>query len=170
MERSPYSEIDYRLLVLLSRARDSLIKARGLELDQFAVSPIEAFLLLLITDLGDRPTPADLSRRSFRDHTTISALLRRMESKGLVSRAKDTKTNTWKISLTKDGKTAAANANKMDSVHTVMSALSEADKRNLESYLKTLYENALRQIVSEPLLKRYAAREPDEIPWTRISP
>lgn len=141
-------DTDYRLLRLVQRASDALLRVRKAELGRYRLSPIEAFALFNIDNLGNDMTPAELSRRMRRQHNTVMALLRRMENKGLVTRTRDTdRANTWRVSLTSMGETACRQAMCLDSVHEVMSNFSETEKQQLETYLMTISDNALKWLI-----------------------
>lgn len=147
MDLTLYGNTDYRLLVLLARARDALLKVRKAELDEYRVSPIEALALFSIDDLRNKTTAAELSRKMRRQHNTVMALLRRMEKKGLVNKVKDEeKRNVWRISLTKAGKAACRRAKRLDSVHQVMSIFTESQKKELESCLNVICDVSLREL------------------------
>lgn len=141
-------DTDFRLLRLVQRTSDALVKVRKAELDQYRLSPIEAFALFNIDDLGADSTPAELSRRTHRQHNAVMALLRRMEKKGLVTMTRDSdRANTWRVGLTNAGETACRQAMCLDSVHEVMSDLSETEKQQLETFLTTVSNNALKKFL-----------------------
>lgn len=141
-------ETDFRLLRLVQRASDALLKVRKAELNRYRLSPIEAFALFNIDDIGNDTTPAELSRRMRRQHNAVMALLRRMEKKGLVTMTRDSdRANTWRVGLTDVGETACRYAMCLDSVHEVMSDFSETEKQQLEAYLTTVSTNALKRLI-----------------------
>ena len=83
---------DYNLWVLLHQAKDAVFKAREKELSQYGISAMEAAALFIIQAIGDKATPAEISRWIFREHHTVTALLSRMEKKGLITKVKDLET------------------------------------------------------------------------------
>jgi len=142
-----YGDTDYRLLLLLGRAGDMLSKVRRVELDQYHISPIEALALFCISEIGNGETPAEVSRKMRRRHNTVTALLGRMEKKGLLTRTRNAERNgTWRIDLTAKGEVICRQAVSLSSVHGVMSNFSEGEKLELESYLKTICDNANVQL------------------------
>ena len=73
----------------------------------------------------------------FREHHTVSALLSRMEKKGLIIKTKNLdKQNHWRVSLTKKGQETYGQSLKRESIHAAMSPLSKAEHQRLGSYLK----------------------------------
>jgi DNA-binding MarR family transcriptional regulator len=139
--------IDHRLLLILRRAVDMTIKVRKIELDQYHISPIEAFALFCIHTIGDGATAAEVSRIIGRQHNTEMALLRRMEKKGLLTKTRDLERGTiWRISLTQKGELIRRQSMKLNSVHGVMASFSEDEKKELESFLKTICDNANMQL------------------------
>ncbi len=152
MQLSFYAETDYRLWVLLAQARDALQKARTAELASNGVSAVEAYALFALHDLGPSASPAEVSRMMFRGHNTVSALLVRMEKKGLLERARDrSRRNIWRVNLTEQGKLACERAMEIKSLRAAFSDLSELDKEQLEKHLRSVRDRALAQLVSEPV-------------------
>ena len=144
---------DYNLWVLLHQAKDAVFKARQKELSQYGISAMEAAALFIIQAIGDKATPAEISRWIFREHHTVTALLTRMEKKGLIAKCKDSdRKNLWRIGLTEKGQNAYRQSVKRESIHTAMSPLSENERERLESYLKKVRDQALKHSVSEPTL------------------
>jgi len=147
------SDHDYNLWVLLHQAKDAVFKAREKELHQYGIAAREAAILFVIQAIGDKATPAKISRWIFREHHTVSSLLSRMEKKGLITRVKASdRKNIWIVSLTEKGQNAYRQSLKRKSIHAVMSSLSENERQQLESYLMKIRDTALKRSVSEPIL------------------
>jgi DNA-binding MarR family transcriptional regulator len=143
------SDPDYGVWVALTRARDAVFKVRGFELAGYGLSPIETLVLFLVFDARENPTPADLSRLILREHNSVSGLLRRMESKGLLQRSRDTaRRNVWRVNLTTKGKEACLGAMKIEVLHAVMSEVSESEKQALQAYLNKIADRALALLAS----------------------
>lgn len=142
---------DFNLWVLLQQARDAVFKAREKELNQYGITPMEAAVLFTIQVIGDTATPAEIARWIFREHHTATALLNRMEKKGLVRKVKNPdRKSLWIVSLTEKGQNAYRQSVKRESIHTVMSFLSENERQQLESYLRKVRDEALKYAVSAP--------------------
>jgi len=138
---------DYNLWVLLQQTRDALFNAREKELRKYRISAIEAATLLVIQAIGDKATSAEISRWMFRKAHTVSALLDRMQKKGLVRKSKDLEwRNLVRVSITEKGKEAYNNSTSIESIHMILSALSEEERQQLRSYLQTLRDRALKEI------------------------
>jgi len=146
---------DFSLWVFLHQTRDAVFKAREKELSQYEITTMEAGVLFIIQAIGDKATPAEISRWIFREHHTVTALLSRMEKKGLIMKAKANDLGMkkmWTVSLTEKGENAYRQSVKRESIHTAMSPLSENDRQQLESYLKKVRDQALKHSVSAPTL------------------
>ena len=144
---------DFNLWVLLQQARDAVFKAREKELSPYGITPMEAAALFTIQVIGDRATPAEISRWIFREHHTATALLSRMEKKGLVSKVKNPdRKSLWIVSLTEKGQNAYRQSLKRESIYSAMSPLSKNERQQLESYLRKVRDQALKYSVSEPTL------------------
>ena len=144
VEESLRSDADYTIWRALTRARDSVFRARALELASYDLSPIETLVLFLLMDAREKPTPAELSRRMLRRHNSVSGLLRRMEARGLLEKSRDSKKgNVWRVHLTAKGKAVCRGAMKINALHIVMSSLSNSQKEALVRNLSKITEAAL---------------------------
>ena len=138
---------DYELWVLLLQARDVLFNAREKELRQYGISAMEAAALFIIQAIGDGATPTEISRWMIRAPHTISALLDRMEKKGLVRKSKDLdRKNLVRVSLTEKGKEAYNNSARRELIYSIISALSNEERQQLSKSLQTLRDRALKEI------------------------
>ena len=100
---------------MLTQIRNATVKAREKELKQFNISAYESFILFVIRSMGDKATPAEISRMVFRQPHTISELLSRMEKKGLIARSRNPKNRRMTRSkLTRTGRQALRQASKRE--------------------------------------------------------
>ena len=114
---------------------------------------VEARALFVIQAIEDKATAAKISRWMLRRHHTVSALLKRMERKGLIMKTKDPdRKNTWVISITEKGQNAYQKSNIRESLHEIMSVLSEEEHEQIESSMKKLRDQAIKHTVDIPTL------------------
>lgn len=73
---SPRAE-DYNLWMLLQQVGYAAFKARQKELNKHGISNIQAMVLFTIQAIGDKATPAEISRWVFRELHSVSGLLNR---------------------------------------------------------------------------------------------
>jgi hypothetical protein len=78
----------FSLFVLVAQTKDAILKARQIEYERFGISNERRALLWIIQSYGDQATPAQIARRIFRELQSITEMLKRMESDGLVTRSK----------------------------------------------------------------------------------
>ena len=136
MSVTPFSDDDLELWVLLQQARDAIFKARENELRDFNLSQVAAAVLELISIIGHRSTPAELSKWLVRKPNAVSTLLERMEKDGLVKRVKDLESkNLIRVERTERGHQLYNEAIKRESIHRAMSWLSEAERQQMRSIL-----------------------------------
>lgn len=136
---------DYNLVSLIRQTRDAVIKARERELAHIGISSIQASLLFTLKEIGNKATPAEISRRLVREPHTVSALLTRMEKKGLIRKIKDLpRKNMIRVTMTQKGKTVYNHSTKRVSMHEIMSTLSEDGKKVLHLLLEKLRDKAFR--------------------------
>ena len=86
-----FSSVDrhFKLWVLLYQAKDATYKARSNELSPLGLSPMAATVLYIVQAIGERATPAEISRWMFREAHSVCGLLDRIKEKGLVRRTRD---------------------------------------------------------------------------------
>lgn len=151
MKGLPYEDEGFVLWVLLRQTRDGVLKLRERELNQYSITPEQSAVLTRVKAMGRRATPAEISRWLLREPHTISGLLSRMEKKGLVRKVKDLdRKNLIRVALTEKGQRAYHNAtNNRESIHRIMSCLSEEDQKQLRSYLEKLRSATLKELGME---------------------
>ena len=144
---------DFKLYGLLLDTTVACTKARKNELRQYGISPVEARALIVIQSLGVPSTPAQIRNLVYREHNTVSALLNRMEKKGLISKSRDlNRKNLWRISLTKKGCGVINGAIKIESIHKIFPDLSKEERLTIESCLERIQIKALQQIARDTAL------------------
>jgi len=145
MDNAAFTDQEHTLWILLYQARDAILKVRDSELSKRGLTAVEAGALHIIHVIGDKATPAMISKSMLRQHHSVTALLKRMENKGLVKRIKSPdRKNTWIIRLTEKGQEAYNQSNIGDSLYELMSVLQEDEKRQLREYLTKLRDKAIR--------------------------
>lgn len=146
MAESLYEGKDYRSWVLLVYTRDLIYQLRTKELRKHGVSQEEMGVFCLVESLGKKAIAAEIARWLVRKPHTISDLVRRMVNKGLLIKTRDLdRKNVVRLSLTDKGKEIFEKAKELQSIHNVMSCLSENEQRQLDTYLSKLRDEALRQ-------------------------
>ena len=149
MEKFLSSKEDAALWMWLSRTRDAIFRARERELHQYNISCIQSTVKQIIRALGDKATPAEISRWAFRESQSVSELLNRMEKEGLIEKIKDLdRKNMVRVILTEKGLEAYRQTQKYETVHKVMSSLSAAERQQLRSTLKKVWDKALEELES----------------------
>ena len=145
MKESTSPDKPYELWVLLAQTRESMFKARKKELHRYGLHPRQAAVLDFAHSLGDMATPAEISRWLLREPHTISVLLNKMEEQGLIKKTHDLdRKNVIRVSLTEQGLKAHHKILRRNSMHKIMSCLSEEEQRQLWSYLERLRARALK--------------------------
>ncbi len=145
------SVTDYKLWVMMGHVLDAILRARKAEIAELGITPVETTALYIIREIGRPCSPAEIARKMVREHSTVLALLKRMEKKGLIVRTKDDLDRSWTISLTAYGKITCAKASELEAVHDAFSPLSENDKKKLEDFLIIIYEKATSRLFTHQL-------------------
>lgn len=147
MDSPLLKDLDYRLLVLLRQAEHAVFRSRYKELHKYGISTEEAAVLFIVQCIGYRAIPAEISRWMLRERHSITALLNRMKKKGLIKMTKDLdRKNLIRVSLTKKGKRLYDTSTGMESHRIIMSSLSEQNRKQLVSYLRSIRDRALEEL------------------------
>jgi len=142
---------DYNLWLLLQQTSDATVRAWQKELDEFGISVVEVGVLEIIhQNFGDlATTPTAISRMIFREPHSVSALLNRMEKKGLVTKAKDLdRKNMVRVSITDKGLETYYKSTR-SSIYRIISSLSARERKQLGSCLKKLRIKAFKELTVE---------------------
>ena len=130
---------DFDEWLLLNRARYAVYRARELELQRYGLTPEQSQILFVVRGLKEDATPATISRETFLKSHTISAIVSRMEDKGLLKKTNDLKhKNQVRVSITKKGEEAYQLSSKRGPIHRVMNALSQTERKQLGPLLEKI--------------------------------
>ena len=125
---------------LMGRARDRELAQHGLTVTQSAI-------LSAIKRLGDAATPGSIAQFLYRESTTISNTLIRMEKQNLVNRSRDPmRRREVRVTLTKQGERALQSAGARDIINRTMTGLSEETAREMIDTLEPLRDVLLKDL------------------------
>ena len=140
------NNINYELWLLLSRTRHLMYKARQKEVKQYGISMRNAGVLHSISRLGRGATPGRIAREMFLEPHSVSDMLSRMETRGLIKKVKDLeKKNLIRIEMTENGYEAYRKSACRKSINAIMSALSQKEKLELWSLLSKIRIGEMEQ-------------------------
>ena len=143
----------YQLWWLIIIMRRAMYRARTKELFQYGITPEEASFLFAMQAIGYKATPTEISRWLLREPHSTLGLLSRMEKKGLVTKSKDLeKKNLVRVAMTEKGQQAYEQAAKRESIHRILSSISDDECERLVACLQLLRDKALEEagITSKP--------------------
>ena len=148
MKILPFNDEELELWVLLGQARMSMLKVRRKELHQrHNISPNKSIVLLSLQVIGDKATPAQISRWLFREPHSISELLGTMEREGLVRKIRDLdRRDQVRVVPTEKGRKLLYQVLNIESVRKMMSSLSKKERRMLRSCLLKLRNSAIKEL------------------------
>lgn len=142
-----YEDEDQDLWLLLTHARYAVFRAREKELQRYGVSPEQVGLLFVVQALGNKATPAALSRYILRQPHTVSALVDRMSRRGLVKKVKDLdRKNLVRVVMTEKGQRTYELSTKRGPIHRIMNSLSDDERKAFKSYLERILNTARKEI------------------------
>ena len=135
------------LYQVFDQARHLTYRAREKELQRYNLTPEQAQVLLIIQAIEDRATPVEISRLILREPHSVSAMVDRMEKKGLVVKVKDLKAkNMIRVAITDKGREAYEITTKRGPIRSIMSALDEDERRQFSQYLEKIMEKASEEL------------------------
>ncbi|MBN2098648.1 MAG: winged helix-turn-helix transcriptional regulator [Dehalococcoidia bacterium] len=130
-------------------------RARDLELAKIGLNVPQAMVLYHVKTSPEPVTPMKLARIMYKQPHTVSALIHRMEAKGLIKTKHDLKRKNWlRIAITAKGEETLQRWPEAATVPDIMgSALSKEDFEALAVITKKLHTagiKALRQMEPNP--------------------
>jgi DNA-binding MarR family transcriptional regulator len=129
-------------------------RARNLELAKCGLNIPQASILYCLKTATQPLTPMRLARMMHKQPHTVSALVHRMETQGLVSTKKDMKRKNWlRVSLTKKGEEALKRWSTATVVPDALNCLSKKETEMLYAITKKLHNKGLellRQMQPDP--------------------
>ena len=126
------------------------------ELSKYGLTLAKSGVLLFVHSMGDRVTPGEIARWLHREPHSVSGLLVRMETEGLIKRKKDMPgKNHVRVVLTKKGLQAYEKTLDRQQIYRIMSVLSEEERKQLGLYLEKIRDKIYEELnmqQGEPLL------------------
>jgi DNA-binding MarR family transcriptional regulator len=131
-----------------------LERARELELAKIGLSRAQTQVLYCLSISPGPTTPMKLARMLHKQPHTISAMVHRMETQGLLTTKRDMKRKNWvRVSLTKQGEEALKRWATATVVPDALSCLSKKEAEALYTITKKLHNRGLellRQMQPDP--------------------
>jgi DNA-binding MarR family transcriptional regulator len=144
---SRITDKEYDLWILLSRVYHLIAMLRKLELSKYDILPVQSYILFIIKALGNETNPSNISEYVYQQRSSISDILNRMVKEGLIRKTNKTRGKKRVIvTLTAKGEKALTLSKNREYLHKVMSSLTDSKKRQLESALEILRDNAVNEL------------------------
>lgn len=138
---------DYNTWMLLSQIYKLVHKARVQELFKYGITPEQAGILFSIKAaeaFNYDKTLTTISRFTVLEPHSVSEILSRMEKSGLIEKTKGTR-NVLSVNITEQGQRAFESSTKRETMHNVMSCLSDEERQQLDRLLKKLLRVAVQE-------------------------
>jgi DNA-binding MarR family transcriptional regulator len=122
-------------------------RARNLELARIGLNIPQAGVLYCVKISKEPTTPMRLARMMHKQPHTVSALVHRMETQGLLTTKRDMKRKNWlRVSLTKKGEEALKQWVAASEVPDIMSCLTKKESEALYTITKKLHNRGLEML------------------------
>ena len=137
----------FYLWALIRNISHLMGRARDRELARYGLTVTQSAILSAVKRLGEAATPGSIALFLYRESTTISNTLIRMEKQGLVKRTRDPmRRREVRITLTPPGEDALGEAGKRDIINRALAGLTEAESREMIEKLEPLRDVLLREL------------------------
>jgi DNA-binding MarR family transcriptional regulator len=141
---------DFILWMIMILSRDIVYKAREKELSKYGITPEQSGAIFAVRALGKDATISNIGRRLLREPHSVSILLKRLESYGLIKRNKPKLSKLpATYTITEKGEEAYKNSTKRESIHRAMSSLSEEERAKLEVYLRKIMDATFKDMMDD---------------------
>lgn len=136
----------FMLWVLVAQTRDAILRARERDYSRFGISNERRAILYIIQNSGGVATPVEIARDLFREVHSVTEMLKRMETDGLISRHKGSGRSKVEVRLTQKGIDVFEQSlhNKTD--ERIFSVLTKKEREHLASSLWKLRSRALQDL------------------------
>lgn len=135
------------LRMLIRQTRDVIQRIREDELSQYGISASQSAVLMVVKSIGNKATPAEISRWLFRQPHSVGGILNRMEKDGLIKKTKDLdRKNMIRISLTKKGQLAYQDSLKIEVSSKLIGCFSQTERQQLRLLLEKLRNRAFEEL------------------------
>ena len=137
----------FYLWALIRNISHLMGRARDRELSRYGLTVTQSAILSAVKRLGEAATPGSVALFLYRESTTISNTLIRMEKQGLVKRTRDPmRRREVRITLTPPGEDALREAGKRDIINRALAGLTEAESREMIEKLEPLRDVLLQEL------------------------
>jgi DNA-binding MarR family transcriptional regulator len=147
MAAPPLLNEDEKTWERMFRTSGALYRLREIELDRVGLSLSQAAVLYFLSTSAEPLTPMKIARLTQRQPNMTAALLRRMESRGLVKRTKNLQPKNWtRVSLTKKGQAAFQRQLSERRAMNITACLSRQEVAILNTVLSKMHDTAIEMI------------------------
>lgn len=162
-KRQDLSDEYFILWVLVAQCRDAILRARERDYARFGISNERRAILFIVENSGGRATPVEIARDLFRELHSVTEMLKRMETDGLVTRHKGSGRSKIEVTLTEKGRDVLNQSLHSETNRRIFSSLSERERETLASCLWKLRRAALQDLGIPEWHLRFPL-DPDEPP------
>jgi DNA-binding MarR family transcriptional regulator len=142
----PVADEFFYLWVLVAQTRDALLKARERDYARFGITDERAAVLFIIDSNGGHATPVEIAREFFRELHSITGLLERMETAGLISRHAGPGRSKFEVRLTEEGRATLERARLSESDEKILSVLTKRERKRLATLLAKVRGKGLEEL------------------------
>lgn len=144
---SAADDVDRELWAILRNLGHVMKRIRDRELSRYGVTTRQAGILHHVHALGEKATPTAIARATYREPTTVSAILKRMEKQGLLKKVKSAhRKNEVRLVLTAKGERIRVDAAGRESVKRIMSRISPETRFQLLQGLREFRRSLIEEL------------------------
>lgn len=143
------TELEKKLWKLLHQTHYIIAKAREIEISEYELSLTRDSILSILVGMDTAPTLTEISHKILREPSSVSEIVNRMESHGLVKKKKGSNKSKVYLEITAKGERAYKKSMEMPIIHCIFSDLSIEQQQEMYSNLLKCRRKALREMAQE---------------------
>jgi len=136
----------FMLWVLVAQTRDAILRARERDYSRFGISNERRAILYIIQNSDGVASPVEIARDLFREVHSVTEMLKRMETDGLISRHKGSGRSKVEVRLTQKGIDVFEQSLHNQTDERIFSVLTKKEREHLASSLWKLRSRALQDL------------------------
>jgi DNA-binding MarR family transcriptional regulator len=145
------SQEGYKLWVAIDAVYHNLMRGREQEFAEVKIKPMHAVVIAVIKNGSGALSPAQISRRIFREPNSTSQLISRMEEKGLVKRKRENGSKRrFTVELTEKGENVYKITVQRKSFIRTISRLTSFQRAKLFTLLQDLWKSSQIELGLDP--------------------
>ena len=136
----------FMLWIMIAQTKDAILRARDRDYARFGISNERRAVLWYVHSNGGHASPVEISRHLFRELHSVTEMLKRMESDGLIERRKGRGKSRIEVTLTESGLSVFNQSLNNETDKRIFSVLTKEERKTLAACLEKLRSRVLQDL------------------------